>query len=322
MPDIHDPAERLNALLDYEEDRIAVVFRTAISDLQGEIDLDELADLIEAGRTEEALDKLRHTAERLGAASNVTFVSAGQSAAEFMTRVGVGRIVFDMVNIGAVAAMQANRLQLVREFTDEQRRAASLALISGVEAGQNPRVAARQFRDSIGLTSRQWQAVFNYRTALEAVGTDDRAAADALSRELRDRRSDSSIRTAVRRSRPLPASQIDRLVSHYQRRFVRYRSEVIGRTEALRAVHEGNEEAYRQAIESGVIDADQLRRTWQTRVDGRERDTHLLLNEQERPWGEPWVTRHGPIRYPGDPQAPAVETIQCRCALATRIRQA
>ena len=54
-------------------------------------------------------------------------------------------------------------------------------------------------------------------------------------------------------------------------------------------------------------------------MNGRERDTHLLLNGQIKRWGEAWETKNGPIRYPGDPDAPAVETIQCRCALSTRI---
>lgn len=321
MPDTIDPAERLERLLDDEEVRIATIFRTAISDLQDELDLDELADLIEAGRQDEAIERLQHAAERLGTASNVTFMTAGQSTAEFLARAGVGRFVFDVVNDLAVAAMQANRLTLVREFTDEQRRATQTALLTGIEAGINPRAQARNFRQSIGLTTRQWAAVTNYRRALESVGTDDRAVADALSRELRDRRFDRTVRAAVARQRPLGAAKIDQMVERYTQRFIKYRSEVIGRTEALRAVHEGNEEGYRQAIANGTIDAERLRRTWSTRLDGRERDTHLLLNGEEKRWGEPWVTRHGAIRYPGDPEAPAAETIQCRCALQTRIQQ-
>lgn len=319
MPDIIDPAERLNRLLDLEEARIATIFRTAISDLQGELDLDELADLIESGRTDEAMDRLQATAERLGTESNVTFMTAGQEAAEFLTRANVGRIVFDVVNAQAVAAMQANRLDVIREFTAEQRRATSLALISGVEAGINPRDAARNFRQSIGLTERQWQAVANYRRALEAVGSNDKQFEISLQRELRDRRSDGAIRRAIQANRPLPKAQIERLVEHYTKRYVRYRSEVIGRTEAMRAVNAGNEEAYRQAIADGKLDPDRLRRTWETRLDGRQRDTHGLLNGQEKRWGEPWMTRNGPIRFPGDPEAPAAETIQCRCAISTRI---
>lgn len=317
-----DGAQRLNDLLDHQEARVADIFRTAVADLRDDLDLNQLADLIEQGRLEEALDQLKLVAESLGSASNVTFVTSGQSTADFLSTAGLGRVVFDQVNVTAVAIMQAARLELVREFTDEQRRATRLALVTGVESGTNPRAMARNFRDSIGLTERQWQIVDNYRTALGAIGTDEKSVADVLSRELRDRRGDSQILRAVRESRPLPAEKIDWLVERYRARWIKYRSEVIGRTEALRSVHQGNEEMYRQAIAAGTIKAADIVRRWQTRLDGRERETHMLLHDQERRWGEPWQTRHGPIRYPGDPDAPASEVIQCRCALATRIRKA
>ena len=319
--DIEDPAERLNRLLDQQEVRIATIFRTAIADLKNEIDLDELADLIEQGRVNDAMDRLTFAAEQLGAASNVAFVTAGQSTADFLRGANVARLVFDQINVRAVAAMQANRLDLIREFTAEQRKAAALAMTSGVEAGENPRAQARNFRDSIGLTSSQWTHVANYRAALERVGVDDQAAENALGRALRDGRGDKTVLAAARAGRKLPPEKIDWLVRRYTERYVKHRSEVIGRTEAMRAVNQGNEEAYRQAIANGEIREDQIVRTWRTRVDGRERRTHLILNGQERGWGEVWTTENGILRYPGDPEAPAVETIQCRCAILTRIRQ-
>lgn len=321
MADVNDAAQRLNDLLDVQEVRIATVFRTAIEALKSEVDLDELADLIQQGRLSDALERLQHAAEALGSASNVAFVTSGQSTADFLTGANIGRLVFNQVNVGAVAAMQRNTLTLIREFTAEQRRATSLALISGVEAAINPVEQARNFRDSIGLTERQWRAVANYRASLERVHVDPAAASDAVGRALRDGRGDSQVRRAAREAVALKPDKINWLVERYTARYVKHRAEVIGRTEALRAVHQGNEEMYRQAIEDGTLDPDKLVRKWVTRLDGRERHTHLLLNNQERGWGEKWVTMHGEIAYPGDPDAPASETIQCRCALTTRIRQ-
>lgn len=320
MPYIDDGAARLGALLDRQEVRIAGIFRAAIAELRNQIDLNELADLIATGRINEALDRLRHVAEALGAASNVAFITSGQSTADFLASAGVGRVLFDQVNHRAVAAMQANRLELIREFSAEQLRATTAALVSGVEAGTNPRAQARNFRDSVGLTERQWQTVARYRASLERVGADANASQHALSLALRDRRGDSQVLRAARESQPLTAAKVDWMVERYTQRYIKFRSEVIGRTEALRAVHEGNEEAYRQAIESGEIAAEDLERKWVTRLDGRERKTHEFLNGQKRGWGDSWETRHGIIRYPGDPEAPAVETVQCRCSIATRIR--
>ena len=314
MPDYNDPAQRIDDLLDQQEVRIARLFRSAIASLKDDLDLDLIAQLLAQGRLDDALDQIRFAAEQLGTAANVTFVTAGQSTADFLTGAGVGRVVFDQVNTMAVAAMQANRLLLIREFTDEQRRATSLALIGGVESGINPLAQARKFRDSIGLTERGWAAIDAYRKSLEGVGRSESMNTAALT--------DPAIRRAIRDSKPLTPEYIDKRVDQKIAMAIKRRSETIGRTEALRAVHEGNEEMYRQAIAAGTINAEDLSRKWVTRLDGRERATHEILNGQEKRWGEPWVTIHGPIRYPGDSEAPASETIQCRCAIATRIRRA
>jgi hypothetical protein len=316
-----DPAERLNALLDQQESRIANVFRAAVIALKDEINLDELANLIEQGRLEEAMDGLKEIADRLAVASNVAFVTSGQSTATWMASAGVGRVVFDHVNWRAVAAMQANGLTIIREFTAEQRRATNLALVSGIEAGINPRAQARNFRDSIGLTEEQWTHVASYRRVLERVGSSEAGQTAAVQRALRDRRGDAQVIRAIREGQPLPKEKVDWLVERYAARYVKHRSEVIGRTEALRAVHQGNEEMYRQAIDDGTIDPAKLERKWVTRIDGRERRTHMRLNGQKRGWDEPWTTVNGTIRYPGDPDAPAKETIQCRCAVTTRVKQ-
>jgi hypothetical protein len=320
--DVDDPATRLADLIDAMEPRIAAVFRSAVQALKDEVDLNELATLIAAGRVEEAIGRLQTVAEQLGSSVNVAFVSAGQSTADFLTGAGLGRVVFDQVNDQAVAAMQSTRLDMIREFTDEQRRATSTALVSGVESGINPIAQARNFRDSIGLTTRQWSAVASYRRALEAAHQDPSAAANAVSRALRDGRGDAQVARAARQATPLPPEKVDWLVQRYTDRYVKHRAEVIGRTEALRAVNEGNEEGYRQAIAAGSITADKLQRKWVTRLDGRERLTHEVLNGQTRAYGEVWTTPNGTLRYPGDSAAPAVETIQCRCVIATRIRRA
>lgn len=319
--EVEDPAVRLNRLVDQQEARIANIFRTAIAALKDEIDLDKLATELEQGRVNDAIKRLQFAADSLGSASNVAFVTSGQSTSDFLTNAGIGRVLFDQVNLNAVAAMQGTRLELIREFTAEQLRATSMALVTGVESGTNPRAAARNFRDSIGLTSTQWTHVASYREALGRVGVDAEAAQNALGRALRDGRGDKTVLAAVRASRQIPAAKIDWMVSRYADRYVKHRSEVIGRTEAMRAVNQGNEESYRQAIAAGTINAEQLRREWRTRLDGRERRTHRLLNGQVRNWGETWVTENGVLRYPGDPDAPGRETIQCRCALLTRIKQ-
>lgn len=319
MADAIDPSSRIEDLLDKAEPRIARAFRAAIAELGKELDLETIEQLLKNGDVEGALRYTRLVAERLGQATTITFFDAGQDTARFLNGLDLGSILFNQINVRAINALQQNTLRLINEFTTEQRRATRLALLDGIARGLNPRDQARNFRDSVGLTERQQAAVINYRRLLNGTAEEQR---EALTRELRDRRSDRMVQRSIRTGKALTPEQIDSMVSRYSKRYIKYRAEVIGRTEALRSVHEGVNEGYEQAIEAGKIDADKLERTWDSSKDRRVRRTHTFLNGQKRPWGGTWATENGIIRYPGDPEAAAEETIQCRCLLTTRIRGA
>ena len=76
---------------------------------------------------------------------------------------------------------------------------------------------------------------------------------------------------------------------------------------------------YRQAVETGALDPESIRRKWVTSGDERVRNSHNALNGQERGLEETWQGEDGTLRFPGDPSAPASETVQCRCVLTTRL---
>lgn len=319
MADVVDPADRIERLLDRAEPRIARAFRAAILDLGEELDLKAVQALLEAGDVEGALAYTRAVAEKLGHATVITFFDAGQDTARFLSGLDVGTVLFNQVNQRAVNALNMNNLRLIAEFTAEQRRATRLALLDGIARGVNPVAMARAFRDSVGLTERQQAAVLNYRNLLEGTAEQRR---EALGRKLRDGRFDQTVNASIRRDVPLTPEQINRMVGRYRERYIKHRSEVIGRTEALRSVHEGVNEGYEQAIDAGKLDPKDLIRTWDSSRDARVRRTHKLLHGQRRPWGGTWQTVNGVLRYPGDPNAPAAETILCRCLLTTRIKGA
>lgn len=324
MAEIEDTKERLDALLTKEERRIALIFQLAVRNVTEQLDLETIATLIERGQLEEALLLTQQIAAQLGNAAQTAFIGAGTSTAAWLAGAGVVGIFFDQVNERAVAAMRDNNLRLITEFTSEQRRATKAALLDGIERGLNPREQARAFRESIGLTERQQLAVIRYRRALERVGQQGvprGEQSEALKRALRDARSDRSVKRAMRRMVPLPQAQIDSMVERYQKRYIKHRSEVIARTEALAAVHEGTEEAFKQGAEQGSWALEDLERTWDSSHDARVRRSHQRLNGQTKPFGVPWQGDAGTIRYPGDPAAPAEERIQCRCLLLTRVKK-
>ena len=308
-----DPASRIERLVERQDRRFRRVFLQAIQVIQDNLTLDTIVELLERGDIEAALSVIEDAARLIGTAYGAALAESATDTADFLSRaltVGVG---FDVTNQRAVNAIQRNSLRLINGFTSEQRETVRQVLARGISEGLNPREQARLFRESIGLTPRQEQAVANYQRLLRA------GSREALTRELRDARFDRTVNRAITRGEPLTEEQIQRMVSRYRERYIRYRSEVIGRTEALRSAHEGSEEMYRQAVETGALDPESIRRKWVTAGDERVRNSHNALNGQERGLEETWQGEDGTLRFPGDPSAPPSETVQCRCVLTTRL---
>ena len=322
MPAV-DPPRRIRRLEAAQHKAWSRAFIGSVDYILGALTEDRLTRLIGERADAEIYGVLDDAALWMSAQERQAFVGAGAEAADFLDgvldaglrklRLEVG-VFFDVTNSRAVEAIKANKLRLIREYSAAQRESVHRAMNPGVAGGLNPREQARAFRDSVSLTSRQRAAVSNFRSLLE---TGD---AGALRRRLRDRRFDSSVRAAVEGRRPLTGAQIDRMVGRYRQRYVKYRAEVIGRTEALRSANQGTYEMYAQAVDSGALNPQGVVRSWLATADDRTRDTHRTMNGQRRELKEPFQSPSGALlAYPGDPAAPAAETIQCRCTVTTRI---
>ena len=306
-----DEETRLLGLIDRAEPKLRRALIEAVTAAKGTSTLDELADLIEVGRFQEAVDAAAEAgAIRLGDEVAAVYTAAGKDTAAFLGEALEVTVGFDQVNRRAVDVMQNERLRLITNFTEDQRSMAQQVMTDGIERGLNPIEQAKQFRDSIGLTAGQERAAQNFKQMLE------NNSREALTRAFRDRRFDGTIDRAIREGIPLTSEQIDRMVTAYKRKALRRRSITIARTEALRAVHQGSEEGYEQAIEDGKLDRQELVREWVARLDSKVRDSHRNLNGEKRGMDEEF--KPGLMR-PGDPNASASETVNCRCSITTRI---
>lgn len=204
----------------------------------------------------------------------------------------------------------------IREIDQTTRDTIRQVIQSGTTAGDDPFAIARRIRGSIGLTRSQEAAVNNYERMLRALDP------TVLERKLRDRRSDPTVARAISNDKALTDAQVRSLVDRYRDRYVKYRANVIGRTESIRAVQGAQWELFQDMINKGQIDARQVRRTWITTNDGHVRDAHVQIpsmNPRGVGQAETFSSPLGPILYPGDPSALAANTIQCRCAVFARI---
>ena len=310
-----DTEERLLRLIGRAETSLQRAMVSAVVAARDATALAELERLLLSGRLEEVLEAaIAAGSIRLADEATSVFVLAGQDTAAFLSDVLEVVVGFDQVNDRAVEVMRRERLRMIREFSAEQRAATRAAMVDGIARGVNPVEQARAFRGSLGLTAKQQGAVDNFRRLL-SVGS-----RESLSRGLRDRRFDSTIERAIGSGESLSGAQVERMTVRYRERMLAFRARTIARTEALRAVHQGSQEAYRQAIDEGHVDPGELVQTWVTAGDERVRGSHRSMNRQRQPFGESFVSGRGNrLMHPGDSEAPASETVQCRCALATRI---
>ena len=118
-------------------------------------------------------------------------------------------------------------------------------------------------------------------------------------------------------------ADIDRMAQQYSNKLLRQRGETIARTETLKALNAGRQEALDQLIENPNNDvrAEDVVRAWDSTGDARTRETHAAADGQVVPQGGAFTVGGYSMMYPGDTSlgAPAGETINCRCYMEPRV---
>jgi hypothetical protein len=321
-----EDVRRLAALIAALETRIRDEFLAAIERLRGSVDVRALADALAAGQIDRALAILSDQLiargfDPLRAAIVNGMIAAAQSTALAVSplvvpALGSVEVRFDVLNPRTAAFLNRYAFDLIQRLSAETRQTVKEVITAGVTAGENPRDVARDVRQTIGLLPRQEAAVQNYRRLL------NERSAEALTRALRDRRFDATLRRAMRTGKPIAADKIDRMVERYRARYLKYRSEVIARTEAARANAVGNHAMWQQQIDQGLVTEDRILRKWVYTADGRVRHAHATIptrNPRGVGFAQPFDTELGPLLFPGDPNAAPANTIQCRCTVIYRV---
>lgn len=174
-----------------------------------------------------------------------------------------GTMQFNMQNPNVATFIRQYMFSLITGIGQETRAGIQAIVLRGFLGGQAPAVQARAIAPMIGLTERQVVAVANYRAALESG-----KFRDALARASRDGRYDRTLLAAMQSKSPLRQEQIDAMVRRYAERSLKYRAEMIARTETLRAANAGLRESWRQAQEQGLLRVGQ-RQKWLVAHDER-----------------------------------------------------
>lgn len=306
--------------------KIAQAFLDAMEGIRDRVNASQVASLLEQGRVDEVLAILspeltEDALQGLQSAISQAVLDGGHAAAISQPPViGVNSapvsFVFNATNPELARYAQQITSTRIREISNGVREVARNVITEGVIRGDNPITTARKLRDTIGLTAKQSQAVDNYRRALENLDS------NALKRGLRDRRSDGVITRAISNDKPLTPKQIESLVERYRKRYIKYRSNVIGRTESIRSVQGAQHALFQSYIDQGRIKEEQVRRFWHYTQDERTRNAHIQIpsmNEKGVGQNEPFQTPLGPLMFPGDPNGTVENVVQCRCACFVRV---
>lgn len=232
---------------------------------------------------------------------------------------------FDARNVRAEEILREIAGRQITRITQDQLAMTRMVLTEGMMAGRNPRSTAldlvgrvvdgRRVGGFIGNTEQATGFILRARRELE-----NGDFSKYLTRTRRNKSLDRLITAAQREGRPLTTAEIDQMTGRYSDKLLQLRGETIARTETIAAIQNAQDEAMQQAVEKELVAKQDVRRVWRTASDDRVRDTHAAMEGQEVGLDEPFLSPSGAqIMYPGDPDAPADEVINCRCVVETRI---
>lgn len=326
--------------------KLAKAILDAVNTQAGKVKIESIVAALESGDVSKviALLDLEAFFDDIGdigtALNDSTWKAGGMTAAHINTVTGV-TFRFNQLNPRLITYMQQYSLNLIQQINNTTREAIRTYMQAGMIDGIGPRQMATQIKQVIGLTARQALAVKNFRKELETfhqkntgggynLGAkidrvngaqvfrpdEDGLPQDGITeRRLRDFRYDGQLKTAVSTGKPLSKAQIDKMVEAYARKYRKFRAETIARTEALRAVNVGVQDAWRQAVEQNKVSETSLRRRWSVALDERLCETCSPVPSMNPKLGvkfaQPFATPKGPAMLP--PLHP-----NCRCSVTIR----
>lgn len=315
----------IEALITRLEPRMKRAFMDAIYDWRRHADLDGIARALERGDVPAAIKAANIQPAALNGITKAMEASFEAAGAAEMSGLRLP-IIFNVRDLRAERILREAAAMLVKGATQDQVAMLRSVLTDGLARGQGGRATALNLVGRnidgvrqggyIGLTESQARWALNYEAEL----SDPARMARALTRKLRDKRFDATVRKAIKDGKPLGEAQIGKMVTAYRNRALRCRGETIARTETLRAVNAGRFEAYQQAVDAGRVAEQNIRRVWNATLDNRVRDTHRDMDGQSVGLNEDFESPSGArLRYPCDESAPIEETINCRCNVSYRI---
>lgn len=205
---------------------------------------------------------------------------------------------FNVLNPRVITAVRTLESRVLDSLKSDIRETARAFIENALRDGTAPGTVARQLRDVVGLAPNQEEAIRNFRRLLES---NDR---EALTRALRDRRFDPTVKRAMASGEGLSVKQVDSMVNAYSQRMIAFNAETQARTATLDSLKLGQRLSWGDAVDKGIVDPDRLMKRWVGVKDSRERQEHLDMEGEVVPYDAPFS--NGEL-------VPGESTYNCRC---------
>lgn len=325
----------LTLIANRQESEMLKAFLDSVAAIKNDVKINQLTLLIERGNIDGAIKLLGldpSAFEGMDEALRQAYRTGGFTGAVQIggipTEDGEIPFRFNMRSPAAEEWLRRESSRLITEMAEGQAELVREVLTVELENGVNPRQAAlslvgrmdstgKRTGGMIGLTTQQAGWVASARDELENLD------AHYLTRSLRDKRLDPVVRNAIESGEPLTEKQINRAITRLQGRTLKYRGDVISRTESIKALRAAQHESINQAAQKGELDPQDVTREWDASGDDRTRLGHLMMEGQKRSHGKPFdfPLSKSQAMFPSDDSlgAPAGELIQCRCRENTTI---
>lgn len=261
-------AARTHALItlaDKMEPRMRDSFLRAVDQMKGNIDMGMLTQAVAnndrlLAYTSVFEKKWPSVLDSTAKVPVTTYGLAGGMASKGLGRIGINTD-FNLKSPDAIMWARTTSSNLITNISSETRKGVQSVIGSAFDLGIAPKDAARVIRDMVGLTEKQSIAASRYR---DKIGNQDR-----------------------------PADQVERMAARYEAKLLRYRGETIARTEIIASAHQGQREAWQQAVDQGLLDPSETNREWITSDDDRLCDICEPMDGQIVGLDEPFLDGDG-----------------------------
>lgn len=222
------------AIADQLEPEARAAFLSAVARLRQDLDVEQLASLIESGRLQSAdfaadLKPFQDDLQLVIDVAQRAFQQVGSATAQQLSSSLGLTLRFDLTNAFAVTAARQLSALLVTNITEETRLAIKTLITRAFTEGLTRRQISSLLRPLIGLTTGQTGAVLNYRQSWIDLG--------------------------------LNAAMVEKKTSAYAAKLLRERSQTIARYEIMAAANAGQLALWKQAQSRGLLGAT-VKRRW------------------------------------------------------------